>query len=218
MWVKICANTRLDDALAAVEAGADAVGFVFAQSKRRVDAATVRKIVAGLPGSVETVGVFAGFDADAIVTAVRESGLTTVQLHGGVDLALAGPLKKRLGDGIGLIHTVHWIAGEDDVSADVVREQLGLLDAGERVLIDARVGDTSGGLGVSFDWARAATVLAEFPALRVIVAGGLRSDNVAEAVRVFAPYGVDVASGVERLPGQKDHGKVRTFIENARRA
>jgi phosphoribosylanthranilate isomerase len=86
------------------------------------------------------------------------------------------------------------------------------------VLVDAKVGGASGGLGVSFDWERARRVLRESPELRVIVAGGLRPETVAEAVRVLEPYGVDVASGVEASAGKKDFIKVQDFIENARRA
>jgi phosphoribosylanthranilate isomerase len=217
MWVKICANTNAEDALAAVEAGADAVGFVFAPSVRRVDAGQVAAISELLPPDVERVGVFAGWDAGRIANAVRDGGLTVAQLHGGVDLALAAGLRDLLGAEFPVIHSVHWVVGEDDASESAVRRQLGMLESGARVLIDAKVGAASGGLGVRFDWLRASAVVREFPGLRVIVAGGLRPDNVAEAVRVFAPYGVDVASGVEREPGRKDSAKVRRFVENARR-
>jgi phosphoribosylanthranilate isomerase len=218
MWVKICANTNVEDALAAVELGADAVGFVFAASKRQVNAAQVRAIADALPDGVERVGVFADWEAPAIAAAAVEARLTAVQLHGGVDLELASELRQRLGKGVQLIHTVHWRVGEDDTSETAVRAQLATLAAGERVLIDAKVGAASGGLGVRFDWERARSVLAEFPGLRAIVAGGLRPENVAQAIRTFRPYGVDVASGVESAPGEKDQGKLRAFMENARRA
>jgi phosphoribosylanthranilate isomerase len=218
MWVKICANTNLEDVLAAVALGADAVGFVFAASKRQVNASQVRAIADTLPDGVERVGVFAGSDAAEIAAAAEEARLTAVQMHGGVDLELTRGLRERLGEGVELIHTVHWRVGEDDASEIAARERLGTLQAGERVLIDAKIGAASGGLGVRFDWERAQRVLAEFPALNVIVAGGLHPENVAEAIRTFRPYGVDVASGVESVPGTKDLGKLREFIENARRA
>jgi phosphoribosylanthranilate isomerase len=217
MWVKICANTNAEDALAAVEAGADAVGFVFAPSVRRVNAEQVREITAVLPVDVEPVGVFAGWDADRIVDAVAQGGLTAAQLHGGVDLELAAGLRARLGANFPLIHSVHWVVGDDEASEGVVRKQLSALEDGARVLIDAKVGSASGGLGVRFDWARASAVVREFPGLKAIVAGGLRPENVAEAVSLFAPYGVDVASGVELTPGRKDREKLRQFVHNSRR-
>jgi phosphoribosylanthranilate isomerase len=218
MWVKICANTNLEDALQAAELGADAVGFVFAPSKRRVNAAQVRAITVQMPAGVELVGVFAGSDAEEIADAVRVSGLTAVQLHGGVDLEMARSLRSLLGAGVEIIHSVHWTVGEEDASEEAVRAQLRQLEPGERVLVDAKLGGVSGGLGVSFDWQRAGRVLREFPELRVIVAGGLKPETVAEAVRVLEPYGVDVASGVELSAGKKDFEKLRRFIENARRA
>jgi phosphoribosylanthranilate isomerase len=226
MWVKICANTNLEDALRAAELGADAVGFVFAPSKRQVTAAQVRAITEQMPAEVELVGVFPAGDVEGTVAAVREAGLTAVQMHGGVNLETAERLRERLGDGIALIPVVPWTIGEDEASEREVRAQLEALAAsgvhdrvlGDRVLIDAKVGAASGGLGVRFDWARARGVVKEFPGLRVIVAGGLRPENVAEAVEIFAPYGVDVASGVEATPGRKDFEKLKAFIENARRA
>jgi phosphoribosylanthranilate isomerase len=218
MWVKICANTNLEDALEAVACGADAVGFVFAESKRRVTAEQVRAIAEQIPAGVERVGVFAGEDAASIASAVRESALTAVQLHGGVDLALAGRLRSLLGSDVEIIHSVHWIVGEENASEEEVRARLRELRPGERVLVDAKVDGASGGLGVSFDWERAEGVLRQYPRLRVIVAGGLKPETVAQAVRVLKPYGVDVASGVEHSAGKKDFAKLKHFVENARRA
>jgi phosphoribosylanthranilate isomerase len=218
MWVKICANTCPEDALQAAELGADAVGFVFAPSKRQVHAAQVRAITEQMPAGVELVGVFTAGNVDEIASAVRDAGLTVVQLHGGVDLDTIRGLRATLGATVAMIHTVHWTLGEDEASERDVRAQLASLQAGDRVLVDAKAGAASGGLGVSFDWERAATVLGEFPELRVIVAGGLKPENVAAAVRVLQPYGVDVASGVELLPGKKDGRKVGEFITNARKA
>ena len=216
MWVKICANTNVEDALMAAERGADAVGFVFAPSVRQVTAAQVREIAAAMPDRVERVGVFGKLAADDIARAAETARLTAVQLHGGLDLKLAEQLGKL---GIDVIHTVHWAVGED--SAERVRADLtALRNVAEnaRVLVDAKVGKVSGGLGVAYDWAEASTVLRGQAGLRVIVAGGLRPDTVAEAVHVLAPWGVDVASGVEAQPGRKDATRVREFIEKARRA
>jgi phosphoribosylanthranilate isomerase len=221
MWVKICANTNAEDVLEAVARGADAVGFVFAPSKRQVNAAQVARITRQMTPGVERVGVFADQDVEAIAAAVHEAGLDAVQLHGGVNPELAVALRARLGSGVSIIHTVPWTVGEDDASERAVREQLQLLQdfaSADRVLLDAKVGAASGGLGISFDWDRAKPVLADFPTLRVIVAGGLRPENVGAAVRTLRPFGVDVASGVESTPGKKDSSKLKSFIENARTA
>jgi phosphoribosylanthranilate isomerase len=226
MWIKICANTNLVDALLAAELGADAVGFVFARSVRQVGVEQVRQITDQLPPSVERVGVFAGGELGAdpamVADAAVEAGLDTVQMHGGLDLEWAAELREQMGPAISVIHTVHWQVGEDEAAEREVRAQLRELAGaglGERVLIDAKIGSASGGLGVRFDWRRAKAVLDEAAAgLEVIVAGGLRPENVAEAVQTLRPYGVDVASGVERRPGQKDADRLKAFIENARRA
>ena len=224
MWVKICANTNLEDALQAAEAGADAVGFVFAPSRRKISPEQAGAISARLPAGVERIGVFAAnVSANAVQTIaadVRTAGLTAVQLHGGLDLAFAARLRAELGPGLELIHTVHWRVDHDRAAAEQVRSAVGEvadLAGQERLLVDAKMGEASGGLGVAYDWTAAAEVL-RHPGVRVIVAGGLRPETVADAVRTIRPYGVDVASGVEREPGRKDHARVAAFIKNARTA
>ncbi len=221
MWVKICANTCAEDALMAAELGADAVGFVFAPSKRQVTPAQIGPISAIMPGGVERVGVFATGSVEEIAAAVEEAGLTAVQLHGGMDLQFARRLARVLGPAIQIIQTLHWTVDEDVASEVVVRRQLEDIaedGGGYRVLIDAKIGASNlGGTGRSFDWASARELIGS-QALRMIVAGGLRPENVGEAIRTLRPWGVDVASGVEREPGRKDFEKVRRFIENARGA
>lgn len=220
MWVKICANTNPEDALAACKAGADAVGFVFAKSSRQVTAEQVAGISPALPSTVERVGVFGALNASEIAEAVRVAGLNTVQLHGGYVPDLTRELTGLLGPEVAIIQTVHWTIGEDDRSAEIVSRQLGDLataDPGARVLIDAKIGASpSGGTGVPFDWEGARSVFASRAGLRLILAGGLRPENVAEAIRTLHPWGVDVASGVEISPGQKDWNRVRDFVRNAR--
>ena len=218
MWVKICGNTNLEDAQLAAQLGADALGFVFAESKRQVTAAQVAKITPQLPARVERVGVFYSRDAKEIESIVREAGLNAAQLHGGVDLDLAVKLREILGDAFGLIQTVHWTVGTDGSAA--LRQQLRQIDlAGvvNRVLIDSRVGQAGGGTGISFDWKSARSVIQEnVGELKVIVAGGLRPDNVGEAIRELSPRGVDVVSGVEASPGRKDPAKMAEFLRIAR--
>jgi phosphoribosylanthranilate isomerase len=218
MWIKICANTNLDDAQLAAELGADAVGFVFAPSARHVTAAQVARITPHLPASVERVGVFPALEAEEIANAVEDAGLTAIQLQGGFNLALVRRLRTIFDGRIKLIQTLHWQADTNGASAAVVAQQLkeiaasGLVD---RVLIDSKVGSATGGTGISFDWNAARTTLAEADGLKLIVAGGLRPENVAAAIRRLNPWGVDVASGVEQSPGRKSPEKLAAFIRAA---
>lgn len=222
MWVKICANTCVEDALKACELGADAVGFVFAPSKRRVTQEQVGLISRELPRNVERVGVFGAISVEEIALAVEAAGLDAVQIHGELDLDFADRLGRRLGSGISIIETMHWSVEQDAASSAQVFMQMAAAAASPakyRVLVDAKVGNSSsGGTGRTFNWNKARSVLTSQPELRVIVAGGLDPDNVAEAIRVLRPWGVDVASGVEREPGRKDFDKLKRFIENARGA
>jgi phosphoribosylanthranilate isomerase len=222
MWIKICANTNLEDARMAAELGADAVGFVFAPSRRRVTAKEVAQITPHLPANMERIGVFDSLYAEEIAAIVREAGLTAVQLHGGRELILARRLNELFEGKVKIIQTVHWSVDEGDESAKLVRQQLNAIETGgliERVLIDSKVGQATGGTGVPFDWAAAREVLhAGSGRLKMIVAGGLRPDNVAEAISELNPWGVDVASGVEKAPGRKDPAKLAAFIRNARTA
>jgi len=218
MWIKICANTNLDDAQLAAELGADAVGFVFAPSPRRVTAAEVARITPHLPEGLECVGVFPALEAQQIAGIAQECGLDTVQLHGGVNLELVRQLDEIFNGQVKLIQTVHWQVDGGAGSAAVVAEQLRQIDAdgiAARVLIDAKVGPDLGGTGVSFDWNAARATLAD-TGLKLIVAGGLRPDNVADAIRRLNPWGVDVASGVEQSPGRKSPEKLAAFIRAAR--
>ena len=221
MWVKICANTCVEDALKAAELGADAVGFVFAPSKRRVTAEQVGLITRELPRTVERVGVFGAVSVEEIALAVEEAGLDAVQMHGGLDLNFADKLARRLGPSISIIETMHWSVEQDAASSAKVFMQMAEVashPAKYRVLVDAKVGSESGGTGKTFNWNKARSVLTSQPELRVIVAGGLNPENVADAIKVLRPWGVDVASGVEREPGRKDFDKLKRFIENARGA
>jgi phosphoribosylanthranilate isomerase len=220
MWVKICGNTNLEDAALAAELGADAVGFIFAPSKRQVTVEQVAAITAHLPAAVERVGVFDSRDAEEIAATAGQAGLTAAQLHGELDLRLLEQLAKRFGGRVRLIQTLHWVVGE--ASGARLAECLGRIASSgltDRVLIDSKVGLATGGTGVSYDWLSASEVFSAAPdGLRLIVAGGLKADTVAEAVRRLAPWGVDVSSGVEASPGRKHHALMRLFVENARGA
>jgi len=220
MWVKICANTNLEDARLAVELGADALGFVFAESKRQMTPEQVAAITPYLPSHVEKVGVFYTHSAEEIAEIARTAGLTTAQLHGGHDTALIERLRELLGCEFGLIQTLHWSAdGSTDSSHDVA-SQLDLIRISggpERVLVDSRVGRLGGGTGVSFDWKSASQVFgAHGRNLHLIAAGGLKPQNLASAIELMTPWGVDVASGVEDSPGRKDPQKLADFLSIAK--
>ena len=219
MWVKICANTNVEDTLAAIEFGADAVGFVFAPSKRQVNAEQVRAITAELPEGPERVGVFHHLSAAEIARAAETARLTTTQLHGGFDPNLTAEL-IRLAPHLRLIQTVHWdVTAQPPYPAVAAQlDRLAKLAPGSRVLLDAKVDGATGGTGVSFDWVSARELISRYKNLEIILAGGLRPETVAEAIRILQPSGVDVASGVESEPGRKDHAKLKAFIENARGA
>lgn len=224
MWIKICANTNLEDAQLAAELGADAVGFVFAPSKRRVTPEQVALITPHLPTTVERVGVFdplnAEVDPEVIAAAARTAGLNTIQLHGRLDPHLAHRLQKILSGEIKIIQTIHWQVDTDGANAANVARQLGEISREgvvDRVLIDSKVGTATGGTGIPFDWEKArATLTQNAGPLKLIVAGGLRPDNVQEAISRLTPWGVDVASGVEAEPGKKSREKLAAFIKNAR--
>jgi phosphoribosylanthranilate isomerase len=228
MWVKICGNTNLEDAAHAAEAGADAVGFVFAESKRQVTAAQVAAITPHLPAGVERVGVFYSLDADEIIRTVREAGLTAVQLHGGLDQGLMEKLAQGLRGEARIIQTLHWTVNPAGTESDPAGEapalqlprdlaRIASIGIADRVLIDSKVGAAGGGTGVAYDWSAASAAFASAPAsLKIIVAGGLKPGNVAAAIGELKPWGVDVASGVEKSPGRKDPVLVSAFVKNAR--
>ena len=215
MWIKICGNTNLEDARLAAELGADAVGFVFAPSPRQVSAAQVAEITPQLPHTLAKVGVFVTQDFDEIAATVREAGLTGMQL-GGFDPHLVLRLGEAFPD-LMVVQTAHWTAGKQSAQEFVsaLHELRGAMGI-DAVLVDSRTATASGGTGITFDWKAARQALAGLGSLPYIVAGGLNPGNVADAISVLQPWGVDVASGVEAHPGRKDPEKVAAFIRVAR--
>ena len=214
MWVKICGNTSLADAEVAVDAGADALGFIFAPSPRHVEIKEAAAITSKLPDSVEKIGVFVDANFAFIVNAVENSGLTGVQLHSDGDPKLAERMRARFGTKLRILQVVHF--GEAiGPRLDALRAQPSL----DGVLVDSRTTDAVGGTGTSFDWKQAReTIFVPQSRLKLVAAGGLSPANVAEAILTLQPWGVDVVSGVERSKGEKDHEKVRAFVRNARTA
>jgi phosphoribosylanthranilate isomerase len=215
LWIKICANTSLDDAKLAAEAGVDAVGFVFAPSPRRVTPAQVAAIVPHLPPMLEKIGVFVDASVDEIAATVEAAGLTGVQLHWDAPAELPSALRARFGPRLRILRVVHFDAETAEWDAAIASDSN--VDA---ILVDSRTPTATGGTGQSYDWAAASKSLFQHADVRkpLIAAGGLSPDNVAEAIATLRPWGVDVVSGVEAEPGRKDVAKVRAFIENARAA
>jgi phosphoribosylanthranilate isomerase len=210
MWVKICGTTNLDDALLAADAGADAVGFVFAPSPRQVTAEQAAEIAPQVPGPVEKIGVFVDADLEEIVSTAKRCGLTGLQLHRANDPQSLRQLRECLGGRIRLIQVLHF-------GPEFAAELAALGGSGaDVVLVDSRTAKAVGGTGVAFDWR---TAQKDFhAAVPMIAAGGLTPANVAEAIRTLRPWGVDAVSGVEARPGKKDPARVRAFVHAARLA
>jgi phosphoribosylanthranilate isomerase len=208
LWIKICANTSLEDARVAAEAGADALGFVFAPSPRRVTPAQAAAIAAALPAAIEKIGVFVDAPFAEIASVVELSRMTGVQLHFAADVALTAQLRARFGSRLRILRVVHFAPDAetpDDANAD-------------GILVDSRTPAAMGGTGAAYDWSLAATLFQNAGARKAIAAGGLTPENVADAIVRLRPWGVDVVSGVESVPGRKHEAKVRAFIANARAA
>lgn len=216
LWIKICGNTSFEDTRLAANAGADALGFVFAQSPRRVIPEQVAAIVSQLPVDIEKIGVFVDSIFEEICEIVETCGLTGVQLHVEDSAGLPARLRARFGSRLRILRVVHFAEG----AADRVRTMQADPNV-HAVLVDSRTKTAVGGTGLAFDWAEAARTLfrnAELSEHRLIAAGGLKPENVAEAIATLRPWGVDVSSGVESAPGRKDAKKVETFVAHARAA
>ena len=201
MFLKVCGITRLTDALHAVRHGATAIGLVFwPRSPRWITVERAAEIVAELPSNVTAVGVFVNEPIDGIRRIVAAAGLSMVQLHGdeppGYAEALPVPLLRSV--------TLDEVPAVFD---DWPPQTAWLLDAADPV--------RRGGTGRTLDWERAAVAAR---GRQVVLAGGLTPENVAAAIGIVRPYGVDVSSGVEEAPGVKDLAKVTSFLANARKA
>jgi phosphoribosylanthranilate isomerase len=199
--VKICGITSVDDALMAVDAGADALGFVFFEkSPRFIGVEAAAGIIAMLPPFIQVVGLFVNADLEAVNGTADRCGLDIVQLHGEESPEFCTLVRRRV------------------MKAFRVRGPESLTPLAEyRVsayLLDAYSPHAYGGTGEVFDWDCAVAAKEQG---RVVLAGGLNPDNVAEAVARVMPYGVDVSSGVESAPGKKDPEKVRRFIRQAKK-
>lgn len=199
--VKVCGLTRRDDVAAAVSQGAWAVGFVmWPGSPRSVTLSQLRALTTDVPAVVKRVAVVVNPDVEDVRRWRGEAGLTTLQLHGGEDV------DPFLSLGMDVFKAVS-LESEADV------EQAAALPAEVTVLVDAHDPVRRGGTGERADWARAAALSRRRP---VILAGGLRAENVQEAIAQVDPWGIDVSSGLESAPGIKDIEKVKRFFATLR--
>jgi phosphoribosylanthranilate isomerase len=238
-WVKICGITNLEDALTAVEAGADALGFVFYEkSPRNVATETVADIVRRMPVEIEKVGVFVGNLPKNLLDLVHGLGLTASQVHvrqnpgaaheqtayamscfpRGFKNYVSAPANWFIDSETQARSYVSSVArstksDRSNPEADALRNFF------ETIVLDSGDLEQPGGTGVVFDWQKAAPIVEYMKqVMKVVVAGGLNPNNVTEAIRILKPWGVDVSSGVEAKPGKKDPEKVRAFIAAVRQA
>ena len=225
-WIKICGTTNLEDALMCAEAGADALGFVFAESPRKIDAATASKITVSVPANIEKVGVFVDEAIDRVAEISESAQLDTIQLHGSEWSDYVRKLKKRTGRRIiqttpkfppNLFLDNIWRLLTFGYGFILRLEDPGAVYAW---LYDSKRDELAGGTGIRWDWrdGSSAFELRQKHGHRCIVAGGLTPENVREAIRILHPWGVDVVTGVERAPGKKDPAKVKAFIQAVREA
>lgn len=209
--VKICGLTSPADVEAAVRAGADAVGFVFAESPRRVSPQKARELARAVPPFVVRVGVFVDETYDAAARIAEDAGLHVIQLHGRADEALILRL-QRLG-----YQVAQAVRMRDERDVNAVAGT-----AADAVLLDTFSPGRAGGTGRTFDWRLARAAMAALDArgkrLPVVLAGGLTPENVADAVRTVRPFAVDVSSGVETAPGRKCPEKMQRFVRKVREA
>jgi phosphoribosylanthranilate isomerase len=216
-WVKICGMTNLEDALVAVEAGADAVGFVFYEkSPRYVSVETAREIVGQLPSNVEKVGVFVDQSAAQASSISKRVELSAVQVY------------PSSGDGPGSLtdfvkNVRHRMFVATPGPRGTFAKGFGFFFSEEflrrtsAIFLDSGDSQKPGGTGKAFDWREAAEPVALMSqTIPVAVAGGLTAGNVGDAIAILKPWGVDVASGVEGRPGKKDPDKVRAFVRAVR--
>lgn len=202
--VKICGITSIQDALKAIEYGADALGFILAESPREISIDRLKKISLMIPPFVDKVGVFVNRDVSVVKKLLRDGDIDYAQLHGDEDIEYCKKLPLR--------KVIRVIRPRDvmDIKDAYVFREVGA------ILIDSFVPERRGGTGHISDWRLA--IKAKDIGPRLILSGGLNARNVRKAIAEVRPYAVDVSSGVERTPGKKDYNILRLFIQRAKGA
>jgi phosphoribosylanthranilate isomerase len=200
--VKICGITNAGDARVAADAGADAVGLIFAESQRRVNVEEARRISLALPENIITVGVFVDEEPAEILKVSREVALDLAQLHGDETPEAVTAIRQ------GGVKVMKALRVRDAVSIEALDEY-----EADLILLDAYSDKARGGTGQRFDWEVAKSLRGRD---NIVVSGGLGPENVREAVEFFEPYGVDASSSLEDGPGRKNGERVRRFVLAAR--
>jgi phosphoribosylanthranilate isomerase len=201
--IKICGITNEQDALAAARFGADALGFIFAPSPRRISPEKARQIIRALPPMVQTVGVFVDEDLGEVSSVAEICGLDILQFHGSESAEYCESFDQRVIKGVRL-------RKRQDLKG--LAKYAGVVQA---LLLDTYLPDKVGGSGITFNW-QWAVEAGKYG--RIILAGGLNPQNVAAAISMVKPYGVDASSCLEQSPGVKDHEKMAQFVAAVHRA
>ena len=205
--IKFCGLTRAIDAREAVALGARYVGVIFASGPRRLSVESAAEVLAGVPTTVRRVGVFGDTDVDGIAAAADTLGLGALQLHGENGARLVDGLRARFGGEVWSVLRLR--------NGRVPEAAAELFASADAVLLDAHVAGKLGGTGVTLPWERLVDELSAMrnggTGARLVLAGGLKAENVGEAIRLLRPDVVDVSSGVETAPGIKDHARMRAF-------
>ncbi len=202
--IKICGNTNAEDVECAIRQGADFIGFIFAESKRKISPLAAKKIMASFPDFPNFVGVFANQPKEEVGQIARELSLQWLQFHGDETARYCGHFSEL---GCKIIKTFRM---KDQMSLKRI-EEYGSVDA---FLLDTYVKSDMGGTGLTFDW----SLIENKPYVseKLFLAGGLTAENVRDAITAIRPYAVDVASGVESSPGIKDHALLEKFIQTVK--
>ena len=200
--VKVCGITNAKDARLAAEAGADAIGLIFAKSPRRVNVDQAKKIAAILPDNVKKVGVFVNEEPDSVRLAVEKVGLDYVQLHGDESPETVSGLRSEN------LQVIKAVRVRDAASLEALEDY-----EADFLLLDAYSEKARGGTGEKFDWELAKTLRGY---ANILVSGGLTPENVRAAIEFFEPYGVDASSSLEETPGTKNDERVRRFVNAAK--
>jgi phosphoribosylanthranilate isomerase len=200
--VKVCGIKELEDARVAADAGADAIGLIFAESPRRVSVERAREIASALPEGLLKVGVFVDADPKEVLRIAREAGLDYAQLHGDEGPETVAEIR---GGGLGVIKALR--VRNAEALAAIERYEADLF------LLDAWSAKARGGTGTRFDWGVAKSLRGHD---NILVSGGLDPENVREAIEYFKPYGVDASSSLEDRPGKKNSERVRRFVGAAK--
>lgn len=206
-FIKICGITNIDDARAAVAAGADALGFNFYNlSPRYIAPPAARDIVEQLPSSILTVGVFVNEDSpQSVKNVASEAGVTAFQLHGDESPAYCRQLADR--------YVIKTLTVSGDFDIQMVQDYARVRDV-NAIMLDTKDNSLRGGTGRVFDWSVAIEVNKVVP--KLFLAGGLSPENISEAIELVRPYAVDACSALEVIPGIKNHERMRAFVELAR--